>query len=145
VANYVQKGGKLLFYNPTENWEALPTDWLPGEVQSWVCNHPSVRVTQPEHPIVRGYQQLKAEPITRFTPSSAGDPEAARYSPFIKSFVAVSSDWKTLTFPPVLAEATWGKGRIVIDLIPENRTILLRALAYLYGQQSYLKSEIAQK
>jgi len=133
VANYGQKGGKLLFYNPTENWEALPTDWLPGKVQTWVCNHPSVRVTQPEHPIVQGYQQLKSEPITRFAATSAGVHEAARYSPFIKSFVAVSNDWKTLTFPPVLAEATWGKGRIVIDLIPENRTILLRALAYLYS------------
>jgi hypothetical protein len=111
----------------------LPTDWLPGKVQTWVCNHPSVRVTQPEHPIVQGYQQLKSEPITRFAATSAGVHEAARYSPFIKSFVAVSNDWKTLTFPPVLAEATWGKGRIVIDLIPENRTILLRALAYLYS------------
>ena len=57
--------------------------------------------------------------------------EAARFSPFIKSFVAVSSPWTTLTYPPVLAETAWGSGRVLIDLIPENRTVLLRSLAYL--------------
>lgn len=133
LAEWIQDGGQLLIYNSTENWESLPVHWLPGQVQSWVCNHPSVFVTQPSHPIVRGYTELKAEPITRFQATSAQVLSATQYAPFIKSFVAMSNEWKALTQPAVLAETSWGKGRVVIDLIPENRTILLRALAYLLG------------
>ena len=131
VAAYVYHGGRLLLYNPSENWQALPSDWLPGSVQSWTCNHPQVRVTQPEHAITHGYASLKAEPITRFQATSAQVAEAAHYAPFIKSFLAVSNEWRTLTYPAVLAECAWGNGRILIDLIPENRTILLRCLSYL--------------
>jgi hypothetical protein len=131
LAAYIKSGGGVLLYNPTENWEALPLAWLPGKVQVWMCNHPAVRVTQPAHPIVYGYQDLSAQPIKRFEATSAGARGVLRHAPFIKSFVAVSDDWRTLTFPPVLAETAWGQGRLVIDLIPENRTILLRSLAYL--------------
>jgi hypothetical protein len=131
LAQWVQSGGRLLIYNPSENWLSMPAGWLPGQVQCWVCNHPSASVTQPQHPIVHGYAELKAEPITRFQATSAQVQAATKYAPFIKSFVAVSSNWKALTQPAVLAETTWGKGHVVIDLIPENRTILLRALAYL--------------
>lgn len=134
LATYIQEGGKALLYNPTENWECLPVQWLPGQVQSWVCNHPDVMVIQPGHPVLSGYVKLKAEPITRFQATSAQVLEAARSSPFIKSFVVVSNDWTALTHPTALAETIWGKGCLMIDLIPENRTILLRSLAYLTGK-----------
>jgi hypothetical protein len=131
VAAYIQSGGGMLLYNSSENWQALPLAWLPGKVQVWMCNHPAARVSQPAHPIVYGYKELSAQPIKRFEATSAGARGVLRHAPFIKSFVAVSDEWRTLTFPPVLAETTWGHGRLVIDLIPENRTILLRCLAYL--------------
>ncbi len=130
--NFVQAGGKVLLYNPTENWQALPSSWLPGKVESWVCNHTSVTVTQPAHPVTAGYTTLKTEPIARFQATSAAVAEASRFSPFIKSFLTASHDWQTLTYPAVLAEASWDAGRIFIDLLPENRTILIRILAYLF-------------
>jgi hypothetical protein len=131
LAEYIQRGGRALFYNPTDNWEALPAAWLPGEVLNWVCNHPSVFVVRPTHPVVRGYRDLAARPITRFGTTSAGVSEAMRFAPFIKSFVTTSPAWTTLTYPAVLAETAWGQGRLFINLLPENRTILLRALAHL--------------
>jgi hypothetical protein len=131
VAAFIQSGGRVLLFNPTENWKVIPSNWLPGKVESWVCNHPKVMVTEPEHPITKGYRELKSEPISRFQATSAGVAEAARFSPFIKSFLAVSNNWKTLTYPVALVETTWGNGHVIINLIPENRTILVRALAYL--------------
>jgi hypothetical protein len=130
LARFVQEGGSLLLYNPGENWKALPTSWLPGKVETWVCNHTFVTVTA-KTPVTAGYTTLKSEPIARFQATSAAVAEASHFSPFIKSFVVASNDWQTLTYPAVLAETTWGKGRIFIDLLPENRTILLRTLAYL--------------
>jgi len=131
VLKFVQKGGGLLLYNPTECWESLPEAGLPGRIQPWVCNHPSVQVIQPAHPIVSGYRELCAHPISRFQATSAQVLEATHFAPFIKSFVTVSNEWESLTYPSALVEAAWGRGRIVIDLIPENRVILLRSLAYL--------------
>jgi hypothetical protein len=133
LAAFIQSGGRLLLYNPGENWEALPTRWLPGNVQCWVCNHPKVTVTQPKHPVTAGYLDLKSEPISRFQATSAGVTEARRFSPFIKSFIVSTNQWKMLTHPGVLAETRWGDGIVFINLIPENRTILLRTLAYLYN------------
>ncbi|HEY3340379.1 MAG TPA: hypothetical protein VGK81_00110, partial [Anaerolineae bacterium] len=85
LAAWVQNGGRLLLYNPSENWDALPTGWLPGRVETWVCNYPTVQVTQPTHPIVQGYTEIKAEPITRFQATSAQLLAATQYAPFIKS------------------------------------------------------------
>ncbi len=131
LARFIQDGGRVLLFNPGENWQALPASWLPGKVESWVCNHTQVTVTQPHHPVTAGYASLKSEPIARFQATSAAVSEASRFSPFIKSFVVASHDWQTLTYPAVLAETAWGAGRLTIDLLPENRTILIRILAYL--------------
>jgi hypothetical protein len=131
VADYIQNGGKVLLYNQTENYEAMPTEWLPGKVESFMCNHPRVQVSLPKHPIVQDFNELRPEPITRFENASSQDVEAKKHAPCIKTFLAVSNEWRSLTFPEVLAETTWGKGRILIDLIPDNRTILLRSLVYL--------------
>jgi len=47
------------------------------------------------------------------------------------SFITVSDQWRSLTYSVVLAETRWARGRLVIDLLPENRTIFLRTISYL--------------
>ncbi len=131
MTEYIRKGGKVLLFNPSENWEAMPVRWLPGKVESWVCNHIDVTVTQLTHPVTLGYNKIRSEPISRFQATSAAVRDADRFSPFIKSFITVSNHWRSLTYPTVLAETDWDEGKLMINLLPENRTILLRSIAFL--------------
>ncbi len=131
LLEYVAKGGGLFFHNPDiRNLDAAA---LPGKVSFNVCQYSSVKVIEPGHPLVGSRLDLGPEPIFYFGSTSAYL-TATEFNPGIRSYAAADNTYRTITYPGVLFEREIESGRILFDMIPENRELYIRGIDYLMDE-----------
>ncbi|HET6485813.1 MAG TPA: hypothetical protein VFH83_05310, partial [Spirochaetia bacterium] len=65
--------------------------------------------------------------------------EETGFTPGLRQYGVCDDTWSVLTYPGMLFERKVGGGRLLINLLSQNRSIYLRCLAYL-GEQGSARS-----
>jgi len=120
ILQRVRDGALLLVHLATPD-APLTLDWLPGGLGLYLFSADSVVVADPLHPITAGLREVRSKPVP--IRGKERPPQA------IRAYAGAAAPWHPLTYPAVLLECELGKGRIIANLVPENRGLFLRCVA----------------
>jgi hypothetical protein len=115
------RGGATLVVHLAAAGAPLTVGWLPGGFGLYLFSTDEVVVADTAHPITAGLHRVRSQPVP--IRGKERPPQA------IRAYAGGAAPWHPLTYPAVLLECELGAGRIIANLVPENRELFLRCVA----------------